>query len=92
MTRTRPSARCTVPSRSEVTPSSPAMSRAEPRAPAIENEDVRDATWSPGRRERLVRISSLTPWLKKSCAGSPVTFSNGRTATDRSSAGTSRVR
>src|ERR1700733_8134667 len=52
--------------------------------PLKANEDVRETTRKWGELERSLMSSSEKPSLKYSCFGSPLMFTNGRTATDDS--------
>src|SRR5580658_3820628 len=52
--------------------------------PLKANEDVRETTRRCGELQRSLMSSSEKPSLKYSCFGSPLMFTNGRTATDDS--------
>ena len=52
--------------------------------PLNENAEVRDATFSPGIRARILSSSSEIPSAKNSLSGSGLMFTKGSTATDGS--------
>ena len=78
--RTRFPARRTLPSTTYPAPSVRPTSRTSTLCPRNENEEFRAITMSSLKRDNSVITSSVMPSLKYTCSGSPLMFSNGKTA------------
>jgi len=81
--RTRLPARRTLPSSTDATPRSSAISRTLFVVSLYRMTDVRLITLSPSTGASTVRISSVIPSLKYSFSGSALRLAKGRTAIER---------